>query len=195
MDYRSKLTELNVLRNSYSITLEERNKRKEEIENQLDVVSKGQLFVQEVAQNVQSQLSSTIDNIINLGLSSCLPEYTFHMEYVPSRGKTEVQFNVMKDGKLIDPMSQCGGGLVDILCFCLRIAVYSISSINNVIVLDEPFKYVSKSLRPLVADLMTTLSEKLDLQFLYVTHIEELSECANKQIIFKKIDGVSCLQN
>ena len=123
-DYQNKLQELNALRNSYTLTLQERNKRKEEILEQLEIVAKGQQFIQDVAQKVQSQLSSKIDTIVNLGLSSCLPDYTFHMEYVVSRGKTEVQFNVLNNGKPIDPMAQCGGGLVDILCFCLRIAEY-----------------------------------------------------------------------
>lgn len=113
------------------------------------------------------------------------------MEYVSSRGKTEVRFNVFNNGSLIDPMNQCGGGLVDVLCFCLRMAVYSISSVNNVIVLDEPFRYISRSLRGQVAELLSILSEKLNIQILEVTHMDEFSNSANNKVFIKKINGIS----
>ena len=88
-------------------------------------------------------------------------------------------------------MMQNGGGLVDILCFCLRVAVYSISKVDNIIVFDEAMKYVSKGYRSRAAELIHTLSEKLDLQFISVTHIEEMVDDCDKQIVVGKREGVS----
>lgn len=191
MDYKSKLQELIIKKAAIKTTLSERKKRIDEIHSDLNVVSESQTFVQSVAQSVQSKLSSKIDGIVNLGLSTCFPNYTFKMEYVASRGKTEVVF-VVKDGdSQIDPMNQCGGGLVDVLSFCLRMAVYSISNVNNVIILDEPFRFLSKSLRPKVAELLEVLCDKLNLQLIEVTHIDEFAENSDKRIFIKKIDGVS----
>lgn len=191
MNVKERLNELTVKRNSYIELLEERKKRNEEIKRELQTTLDSQMFVQAVAESVQSQLSSKIDNIVNLGLATCFPDYTFEMKYVPSRGKTEVQF-IVKDGKdVIDPMIQCGGGLVDVLCFCLRIAVYSISNVNNIIVFDEPFRFVSKNLRGKVSDLLYTLCDKLNLQLIEVTHIEELAENSNSKITIRKRNGVS----
>lgn len=171
--------------------LEDRRLRLSEINRELSVIAESQAFIQGVAESVQSCLSSKIDGIVNLGLASCFPGYEFRMEYVPCRGKTEARFVVMNGGKEIDPMNQCGGGLVDILCFCLRMAVYSISSVNNVIILDEPFRYISKSLRPRVAELLLVLSEKLGIQILEVTHMDEFSDNASNKVLIKKTNGIS----
>ena len=191
MQIKEKIQSLSVLRHSFKTILNERELRFAEIEEELKVISNSLLFVQEVAKSVQSQLSSKIDNVVNLGLATCFPDYEFRMEYVSSRGKTEVRFNVFNNGSLIDPMNQCGGGLVDVLCFCLRIAVYSISSVNNVIILDEPFRYISRSLRPRVAELLSVLSDKLGIQILEVTHMDEFSNSANNKVFIKKINGIS----
>lgn len=191
MEIKQKLQELNVKRDSWNSILEERIKRKQEIEKELETILNTQMFVQAVAENVQSQLSSKVDNIVNLGLQTCFPGYTFEMKYVPSRGKTEVLF-IVKDGEdVIDPMNQCGGGLINILELCLRVAVFAISSVNNVMCFDEPGKFISEGLRERFSIILKTLSEKLNLQIIEVTHIEELAENSDNKIMIVKKEGVS----
>lgn len=191
MDYREKIQELLVKRDSYRTVLLDRMGRRTDIENELKVVLDSQKLVQEVAEAVQSKLSSRIDDIVNLGLTTCFPGYTFEMRYVQSRGKTEVQF-IVKDGdKEIDPLDQCGGGLVDVLCFCLRLAVYSISNVGNVLIFDEPYRFISRGLRSRVAELLSVLSKKLDLEIIMVTHIDEFAEASDKKFYIKKINGTS----
>ena len=180
-----------VRRQSSQELLERKRKQQEELLEEMETVLKSQALLQSVAEEVQSQLSSKIDNIVNLGLATCFPEYTFELKYVPSRGKTEVRFVFKLGEDEVDILNQNGGGLVDLVTFCLRVAVFAISSTDNVIVLDEPYKYVSKTLRPKIAELLSALSEKMNIQFIYVTHIEELSETSNKNIIIKKVKGVS----
>ena len=191
MDFKQKLQELTARRDSYKSLLADRTKRNQEIDNELKTVLESQKFVQSVAEAVQSKLSSRIDDIVNLGLATCFPGYTFGMEYVQSRGKTEVQFLVKDKDVVIDPLNQCGGGLVDVLCFCIRMAVYSISNVSNIIIADEPFRFVSRSLRGRVAELLSILSEKLNIQIILVTHIDELSDNADNKIMIKKINGIS----
>jgi hypothetical protein len=188
---RRRLEEMLILRRSSKRMLEDRRLRLSEINRELSVIAESQAFIQGVAESVQSCLSSKIDGIVNLGLTSCFPGYEFRMEYAPCRGKTEARFVVTNGGKEIDPMNQCGGGLVDMLCFCLRMAVYSISSVNNVIILDEPFRYISRSLRPRVAELLSVLSEKLGIQILEVTHMDEFSDNASNKVLIKKTNGIS----
>lgn len=180
-----------VRRQSSQELLERKHKQQEELLEEMETVLKSQALLQSIAEEVQSQLSSKIDNIVNLGLATCFPEYTFELKYVPSRGKTEVRFVFKLGEDEVDILNQNGGGLVDLVTFCLRVAVFAISSTDNVIVLDEPYKYVSKTLRPKIAELLSALSEKMNIQFIYVTHIEELSETSNKNIIIKKVKGVS----
>ena len=138
-----------------------------------------------------------MDSIVNLGLKTLFGnEYTFELNYVLARGKTEVEFNLYdKDGKQIDPMVQNGGGLVDLLTFCLRIAVYNISHVDNVICFDEAMKFLSKGFREKAAELVHILSEELHLQFISVTHVDEFVENSDKKFVIKKINGVSNAEN
>ena len=191
MNIKDKLQELNVKKQTYIMSLDRARENLSRIESELNTVENSQIFVQAVASNVQSQLSSSIDNIVNLGLATCFPGYTFEMKYIPSRGKTEVSFVVKNGDDIIDPMNQCGGGLINVLELGLRLAVYSISNVNNVLIVDEGFKFLSKSLKSKVAELLHVLSERLNLQFIEITHFEEFSENSDKKILIKKIDGIS----
>jgi len=192
LEIGEKLNKLKVKKDSVSELLNMRIKRQEEIKQEIETLLKSQAILQEVAKEVQSQLSLKIDSIVNLGLATCFgDEYKFELKYVSARGKTEVEFALSSDGKPIDPLEQNGGGLVDILCFCLRVAVYNISRTDNVVVFDEPFRFISKGLRERAAELVHTLSENLGLQFIEVTHIDEFMEHSDQKFIIKKIKGVS----
>ena len=73
-------------------------------------------------------------------------------------------------------MTAAGGGVVDVAAFALRLSCYLIMSPRPepVIILDEPFRFVSKEYQGQVAELLEELSAKLGLQFVIVTHEEEL---------------------
>ena len=193
MDISEKLNKAVIKRQSNKELLDKRLKRKQELIDELETVLKSQVLLQTVASEVQSQLEVKISSIVNLGLSVLFPEYTFKLQFVPARGKTEVRFVFLNGEDEVDILNQVGGGLCDSACFLLRLAVYAISNTDNIMCYDEPFKFVSKSLRPKVAELLKTLSEKLNLQLLYVTHVEELSDMSDKKILIKKINGVSQL--
>jgi len=186
-----KLNRKIVQRETSKKLLEDRMNRLEEIKNETEVILKSQALLQEVAKEVQSKLSMKIDSIVNLGLATCFPEYTFQLRYASARGKTEVEFVVLLGEDEVDPKLQNGGGLIDLLTFCLRVAIYTISNTDSVILLDEPFKYVSKGLRDKTAELLHTLSERLNLQFIEVTHVDELIEYSDKQFVVRKQNGVS----
>ena len=194
MDIVEKLNKAVVKRQSNIELLTQRKKRLEELKVETETVLKSQSILQAVAKEVQSQLSLKVDTIVNLGLQTLFgDEYTFKLEYVPARGKTEVEFLLLQNGKEIDPTMQCGGGLTDILAFSLRVAVYNISHTDNIIIFDEPMKFLSKGFREKAAELIHTLSERIGIQFIEVTHIPEMMENSDKRFNIKKIEGVSTL--
>ena len=195
MEYREikdRLNKLTIKKLTDEELLNQRKQRLEEIRIETETLLKSQAVLQEVAKEVQSQLSLKIDSIVNMGLRALFgDEYEFKLCYVSARGKTEVEFNLYQNGKLIDPMNQSGGGLVDLICFCLRVAVFTLTKTDNVIVMDEGLKFLSKGFRNKAAELIHTLSERLGLQFIEVTHIQEMVENSDKQFNIKKINGVS----
>lgn len=192
MEIKEKLNKAIIKRQSNIELLAQRKQRLEEIKTETEEVLKSISVCQSVATEVQKQLSVKIDTIVNLALATCFgDEYTFKLNYVPARGKTEVEFLLLQNGKEIDPMNQNGGGLIDILCFALRVAVFNISHTDDIMTFDEPFRFVSKGLREKVAEVVHTFSERLNIQIIEVTHVEELMDNSDRRFVIKKINKVS----
>ena len=172
------------------------NKKAESMNNELKVLEKAQAFLQKVAQDTQQHLKFQIEDIVNLALETCFPgEYTFEILFEISRGKTnaELVFLDQKTGRQIDPMNASGGGVVDLTTFALRIACYALEhNTDNVIVLDEPFRFLSRDLQERAGEILKTLSNKMNLQIIMVSHISEIINVADKVFEVKKgSDGIS----
>ena len=176
--------------------IEQKKDRTEELSLKLDLMEKVQVFLQKIAKDTQDRLSLQIEDIINSALDAVFPnEYTFRLEFTTSRNRTEAQllFYDQRTGKEVDPMNASGGGVVDLTAFALRIACYVLeNNTDNVIILDEPFRFISRDLQERAGKILKTLSNKLGIQIIMVTHIKELIDCADKVFEVKKnADGIS----
>jgi DNA repair exonuclease SbcCD ATPase subunit len=145
-------------------------------------IEKAQTIIQIVAQKTQEELEYHISELVSLALSSIFTKpYELKIDFVIKRGKTEAEIWFMKNKELINPMMASGGGAVDVAAFALRIALWNLSRPrpNNTIILDEPFRFLSKELQPKATKMLQMLSEKLNLQFIIVTHNAELIDGAD----------------
>lgn len=177
-------------------SISERNENKQALENKLKLTEEAQIFLQSVAQSTQEKLKFQVEDIVNLALETCFPsEYTFEINFKLSRGKTEAElkFISQKTGLSIDPMNASGGGVVDLTSFALRIASWVLErETDNVIILDEPFRFVSRDLVDRAGKILKVLSEKMNLQVILVTHIPELIDVADRVFEVKKnSEGIS----
>lgn len=176
--------------------LQEAAELKRYSEKKLKLIEEAQAFLQKVAQSTQENLKFKIEDIVNLALESVFPnEYLFQMNFNVSRGKTEAElvFQDKRTGQTIDPMEASGGGVVDLTCFALRISAFALESgTDNLIILDEPFKFISRDLQERAGEILKKLSQKMKLQIIMVTHIPEFIDVADKIFEVKKNDkGVS----
>ena len=176
--------------------LSENEKNLEKLNKRISLLEQAQAFLQKVAQDTQSQLKFQIEDIVNLALETCFPnEYQFQLQFNIARGKTDAElvFLSQKTGRPIDPMNASGGGVVDLTSFALRIACYALErGIDNVIILDEPFRFISRDLQSRAGEILKTLSEKMKIQFIMVTHISEMIDISDKVFEVKKnSDGIS----
>ena len=177
-------------------SLKETIELKKYSEKKLKLVEEAQIFLQIIAQNTQEKLKFQIEDIVNLALESVFPdEYEFKIEFNVSRGKTDAELIFMdkRTGQTIDPMDAAGGGVVDLTFFALSIASWALENgTDNLIILNEPFKFVSRDLVERAGDILKTLSEKMKLQVIMVTHIPEFIDVADKVFEVKKNDkGIS----
>jgi DNA repair exonuclease SbcCD ATPase subunit len=148
-------------------------------------------IIREVGLKTQQQLQVHISDITTLALDAIFDDpYKLVVEFVQRRNKTECDLLFERDEQRITPLSASGGGPVDVAAFALRVASWSMQNprSRNVLILDEPFRFLSVNLLPKAGEMLNQLSEKLDLQIIMVTHEEELAEMADRifQVSMKK---------
>lgn len=176
--------------------IENYTQKEKQLNHDLKLLEDAQVFLQKIAQETQEHLRFQIEDIVNLALETCFPgEYIFQIKFEISRGKTEAElvFLDQKTQRQIDPMNASGGGVVDLTTFALRIACYALErGTDNVIVLDEPFRFLSRDLQQRAGEILKTLSERMNLQIIMVSHIGEIIDIADKVFEVKKNEnGIS----
>ena len=170
--------------------IEEYAGKKNQLEQRLKLIEQAQSFLQKVAQQTQEHLKFQIEDIVNLALETCFPnEYSFQILFNVSRGKTDAElvFLDQKTQRQVDPMNASGGGVVDLPCIALRIACYALEQgTDNVIILDEPFRFLSRDLQQSAGEILKVLSNRMQLQIIMVSHIGEIIDVADKVFEVKK---------
>ena len=102
--------------------------------------------------------------------------YKFKINFERKRGKTEAVFVFIKDGQELDAASSIGGGVIDLASFALRLSCLILArpQRRRVMILDEPFRFVSRNHRGRLKSMLEILSTELKVQFILVTHDKEL---------------------
>jgi DNA repair exonuclease SbcCD ATPase subunit len=151
-----------------------------------------QALIQHTAKETQDQLCYHIEDLVQSAIDSCFPgKYDFFVKFEIKRGKTEARMYLEKNGEEIDPQEATGGGLVDIVSFALRLVTWSLSNTAPILLLDEPFKWLSANLRPLAGEMLKSLSSKLKLQIIMITHDEEMINVSDKVFRVSQEKGIS----
>lgn len=154
-------------------------------------------IIREVGLKTQQQLQVHISEITTLALEAVFPDpYALTAEFVQRRNKTECDLFFVRNDNRVDPLSAAGGGTVDVASFALRVASWSmrVPRSQNILILDEPFRYLSAGLLPRAGEMIKQISEKLGLQIIMVTHSEELAEAADSTYRVSIRRGVSSVE-
>jgi hypothetical protein len=140
-------------------------------------LQEAQIILQTVTQAIQQQVHEKISGVVSKCLEAVFEEpYTFRIVFEQKRGRTEARLVFLRAGQELDPMTAAGGGVVDVTAFALRLAclVLAKPTLRRLVILDEPFKFVSAAYRGRVRTMLETLADELKVQFIMVTHIPEL---------------------
>jgi DNA repair exonuclease SbcCD ATPase subunit len=155
-------------------------------------LDEAQAFLQEIARSTQEQLKFHVVDVVQLALDTCFPgEYIFDVVFEIKRGRTGAQLVFKKNNIEIDPMEASGGGAVDLAAFALRISAWSLGHTDNVLIFDEPFRFLSRDLQPRAGEIMKKLSKHLGLQMILVTHNQAIIDSADRIFEVTQKDGVS----
>lgn len=142
-------------------------------------------FVSEVGKFTQEQLSKYIQSIISFTLRWVYgDQYDFEMEYEIKRNEPVCNLWLIKDGKRRDPKDEMGGGVLDIISFAMKLAMWSLQENRKAPVFwwDEPFKFIhGDDLERNTGEMVKGISEKLGAQIIMISEgkpgIEEFADC------------------
>jgi DNA repair ATPase RecN len=144
-----------------------------------DHLQEAQKIIQGISEQIQKKAHLQISAIVTRCLQTVFQDsdYKFQIKFEQKRGKTEANLIFSKNGMEVDPMTASGGGVVDVAAFALRIAclVLSLPKKRKFLVLDEPFRFLSKDYQPAIQELLMALSQELGIQILMVTHSDLLA--------------------
>ncbi len=197
--YRNKIEQLKGHRKYLRTTLAGRKKTLATLQEQLNVAEEARRHIQIVSQQTQEELKFNIESIVSSALGAVFDDpYTFTADFETKRNKTECVLSFERDGQKINPLKGAGFGAVDVASFALRLSLWSLSTNRTapVMLLDEPFKNLSRDLQYKAGQMVKLLSEKLSMQFIIVTHATDIIESsaraykvhlANKVSVVKKI--------
>ena len=164
-------------------------------QSEIEAGKKVEILFQEVARQTQTNIERHISDLVTLALKSISPDFpNFVVKFTIRRKQLEADLFFEENGFLSNPMYCSGGGPKDIASFGLIIANWSIDKTRATIVLDEPFKQVSPDLQENVSKMLTMLSKELGLQFIIVSHAEDVNVAADKTFVVSMKNGVSTVK-
>lgn len=148
---------------------------------------------QRASEITQEKLAIHLSDLVSLALKTVFKNpYKFKVEFVSKRGGTECNLFYTDDkGNEYSPLNSCGYGAADVASLALRVAYHSLGDTRPVLVFDEPLRHLSTDLMGKASELIESLSKELGLQFIIVTHSEELANSANKTFTVNQIKGIS----
>lgn len=186
--------ELNLLTSQLEIL----EKKLDNETNNYEIIVEAQSFLQNVAKQTQQRLSFHISDFVSNALESIWSDeaYTFKLDFIEKRNKTEVTMYLIDDHGIISLRDlnsvRGGGGVLDVVAFALRVALWSLQQDKvKIMILDQPFQNLDNEHMPLAGNLLNELSDKLGIQFILINHNPILSEIADATYIVHKKNGVS----
>lgn len=172
--------------------LREINSSVGEKEERLKHLLQSRAIIQEVAEETQSNVEVHISEIVSLALSAVFADpYEFKLSFVQRRGRTECDLRLIKDDNEFDPLTASGGGVVDVVSFALRLALWSLKDRRDLLILDEPFRFVSVDLQEKCSAMLKELSSRLGVQIIMVSHLPNIITSADTVFVVENVRGVS----
>ena len=149
--------------------LETSNSDLEKSKSDLEAANGLKAVIQQVAKETQDKLRLRFEAIVQACLDAVFPDtYKFIMEFVSRRGQVEVDMWLDHDGTRMDPLDSNGGGVVDVMSISLRLCCLTLSTNSKLLLLDEPFGHLRGEARERLGELLSIISEKLNVQIFMV---------------------------
>lgn len=139
-----------------------------------------------VAAAAQQRAKTKIETLVTSAIRSVYDRnFSFELKFKESRGRSTA-IPIVREGEVeYDAKGDLGGGMVDIISFALRIVIWAMQRERTrsrpFMVLDEPMKFVGHGeLMDRAAVFMKSISRRLGIQFVIMTHEPQLADVADR---------------
>jgi len=173
---------------------------KKSLETRLEDAESARIVIQRVAKKILSNLEFSISNLVTIALSSVSDEWPEFVAKVENRrNQTEIDLLFKEFDVEQKPLKSSGFGSVNVAAFTLRPSFWKLkkqllgSTTRPVFLLDEPFRDVSPGLQGKVSKMVKMISE-LGIQFLIISHAEDIHIAADKTFIVTKNGKISSIE-
>jgi DNA repair exonuclease SbcCD ATPase subunit len=130
----------------------------------------------------QTEFKGVVEALVTEALHYVFGDnYSFEIESTVSRSQAEAQMWVVIDDYQHSLKDELGGGVVDVCSFVLRVTFWAlqVNRTEPVLIFDEPLKNVDSGRLEAIGVMIKSLSERLGVQFILVTHEQELASIAD----------------
>ena len=192
--YAAKVEGLRAREEATKKELERAKARKEAIERHIDIVTEANWILGEAINRVQTSFKETIEKLVTSSIKTIYKrDIEFSLEFDQKAQRLECRPVLLEDGEEFDLDGEIGGGLLDLISFTSKVVFWKIQSLSRpVFILDEPFRFLGHGSTILaVGKLLKNLSADLGIQFIIVSHEEELAEIADRSFVVNNHNGVS----
>jgi DNA repair exonuclease SbcCD ATPase subunit len=191
-ELESRLTKLVARKESLEGEAERARERLAHLDKRMEAIAEATGHIRKVASEMQNRVQVLVTQTVQDLIGRTFPEsgYIFRMNLKETRGQVSLEFGLERDGETIDPTDACGGGVVDVISIGLRCSLLLLSGAPKVLILDEPFKFLSKNLRAPVAELLQDLGKRYGVQTIMVSHDPDFIAGADRVFEAKQVDGI-----
>lgn len=151
-------------------------------------------IINEVLLATQEEVVGLVSSLVSLALAAVYgPGHGFELDFQIARNQSEATPWIVRDGQRFSPREEVGGGVLDVAALALRIALWSLQTPRTapVFILDEPGKWVSADLQEMFGGLLKELSTEMGIQFILVSHSEQIQAAADATFRVVLEEGIS----
>lgn len=145
-----------------------------EEQSKLKAAREAKVIMTEVSETLHVEVQSKLTHIVNRLMSIVFDDpYKLVITFESKANRQEAYLLLERDGERIDPLTSVSGGVLDVAAFGLRLAVILMRGGSKTLVFDEPFRFVSRDRREVLAEVLEQLSTKYGVQIIMITHHPE----------------------
>lgn len=195
MGYRSQINKINKviteLNWERALSREKRrdtNKKLKKVNKQIESLEKCRVLILTFAEKTQEKIVKQIEQIITLALQSVFGEgIKAFIKLEQKRDQQEATFYIQKEEMLLEIRQDVTAvGEIDVYAFGAKMAFWSLDKkAPPIILLDEPFKNLSRDYLPAAGELLKKISEEFKVQFIVISHEDSIIDFADNTISLK----------